>query len=128
VNEQARAPQLARKWARTCALMLAFGCVSMTGGVAAAEEPPATADDCVSFENRVGDKQISVQVQNSCDIRLSCNLKYTVRCSASDGSESSSSAKAEAFKLGRKGKHELSLSAESCKQNWDIDQIQWECV
>lgn len=127
MKKQARAPKLARKWTRQCAAVLALGCVAMTGGVAVAQEAPDNADDCVSFENQLGDKQVSIQVQNSCDIRLSCSLKYTVRCSATDGSHSSSSAKTEAFKLGRKGKHQLSLSAEACKQSWDIDQIEWTC-
>lgn len=122
MRELGRAPR-ARKWA----LLLVLGCVPTLTGVAAAEETPATADDCVSFDNHLGDKQIELHVKNSCDIKLSCNLKYTVRCSSTDGSQSSSSPKAEAFKLGRKGSHELSLSAEDCKQNWDIDQIQWTC-
>lgn len=123
-----RARELSRRWVRRFALTLALGCVPMAESVAVAEEAPRGADDCVSFENRLGDKRISVHVQNSCDVRLSCNLAYTVRCSTTDGSQSSSSHKAESFKLARRGKHELSLSAEACKQNWDIDEIRWECV
>ena len=108
--------------------MLALGSVPMAGSAGAAEEAPRDADDCVSFENQVGEKQVSVQVQNRCDIKLSCSLKYTLRCSTSDGKSSQSSARQRAFALGRKGSHELSLSAEECKQSWDIDQIQWTCA
>jgi hypothetical protein len=123
VNKHGRAPRAARKWAVVFSLLAA----SLAEGVAAAEEAPDGADDCVSFQNQLGNREISVHVENSCDIKLSCNLSYVVRCSSNDGSSSSRSAKQEAFKLARKGKHDLSLSAADCKQSWDIDQINWTC-
>ncbi len=124
MNKHWRAPLSARRWAVVFSLLA----VPLVEGVAAAEEAPDNADDCVSFQNQLGDKEISVHVENSCDIKLSCSLSYVVRCSASDGSSSSRSAKQEAFKLGRKGQHDLLLSASDCKQAWDIDQITWTCV
>lgn len=120
--------KLGRACARKWALVLSLGCAPMMEGVAAAEEAPENADDCVRFESEPSNKSVAVHVKNSCDIKLSCSLKYTLRCSASDGSQSRSSSQQEAFNLGRKGSHELSLSAESCKQAWDIDQIQWTCA
>jgi len=127
VKTQRRAPAPARIWLRRCAWGFALGCVPLVVPLAAAEQRPEGADDCVRFENLVGDKQMTVRVQNSCDVKLSCHLTYRLRCSATSGSQTSSETKAEAFKLARKGSHELALSAEVCKQSWDIDQIQWTC-
>jgi hypothetical protein len=123
VNEQRRAPTLARKWAIVFSLMT----IPFVEGVAAAEEAPDNADDCVSFQNQLGNKQLTIHVANSCDIKLSCSINYVLRCSDNDGRASSRSSKQEAFKLGRKGQQELSLSAEACKQSWDIDQVTWTC-
>ena len=123
MSKQRRAPATARKWAVVFSLLA----LPFVEGVAVAEEAPDNADDCVSFQNQLGNKQVSIHVENSCDIKLSCSLSYVVRCSGNDGSSSSRNAKQEAFKLGRKGQHDLSLSAEDCKQSWDIDQITWTC-
>ncbi len=121
MKKQGRAPR-ARRWA----WLLSLGLAPLRGA-AAAEEAPDSADDCVRFESEPRSKSIDVHVKNSCDIKLSCNLNYTLRCSTNDGSQNSSSSRRAAFQLAPSGSHELSLSAESCKQAWDIDQIQWTC-
>jgi hypothetical protein len=123
VNEQGRAPKTARR----LALVFSLLAVPLAEGVAAAEEAPDNANDCVSFRTQLGNKQLLIHVENSCDIKLSCSLDYVVRCSSNDGSASFRSSRQKAFKLGGKGQHDLSLSAEACKQSWEIDQITWTC-
>ncbi len=117
----------APKWARMWAVLCALGSVSLAQGSAQAEQAAPSADDCVSAQSQVGNKRIDVQIQNSCDVKLSCSLKYELRCSTNDGRQTARLNRQESFRLGGNGKHELSLSAEECKQSWDIDKIEWAC-
>jgi hypothetical protein len=123
VSKHGYAPRPARRWAVLCAL----GCTLVAQGTAVAEEAAPSADDCVRAESQVRSKGIDVQLENSCDVKLSCRLRYVLSCSTNDGRHTSRINRQESFRLGGKDKHELSLSAEECKQSWDIDKIEWAC-
>lgn len=120
--------QLAR--ARRCARWVVLG--AALSGVAfstdaRSAEVEESADACVAFRNESADKQLRVHARNSCERRLSCTLDYTVLCEDAEGRQTSRSEKRTPFQLGKKGTHELTLSAEACMQGWRIDELRWTC-
>lgn len=122
-----------RRLARALSLIAMFGCVSFSAGASAEEdgETPETANDCVSFRDEAGDKELRIDATNDCKLRLSCHLDYTVRCMSSDEQgkekETSRSHKIAPFVLTPKGKATVTLSAAACKQGWAIDDFAWTC-
>jgi hypothetical protein len=93
----------------------------------AEEAEPDTANACVGFQNRVGDKEIVVHAGNDCERRLACTLDYSVTCEDNAGKITSRSQKRSPFSLAPKGNAELTLSAADCKQGWSIDELVWKC-
>jgi len=53
--------------------------------VAAASEPIPNASDCMSFQNEIQEKSIVVHASNVCDRKLSCALRFVVRCEDNEG-------------------------------------------
>lgn len=86
-----------------------------------------TANACVGFQNRVGDKEIVVHADNDCERRLTCTLDYSVRCEDNAGKVTSRAQKRSPFNLAPKGNTDLTLSATDCKQGWAIDDLVWNC-
>ncbi len=119
-------PVCARRYAR----WMVFG-VAVAGGALSTDVSAAQAEDdvdaCVGFRNETAEKRLLVHARNSCERRLSCTLDYTVLCEDLEGKQTSRSAKRAPFQLGKKGTHELSLSAEACTQGWRIDELRWSC-
>jgi hypothetical protein len=112
-----------------CLISAPFG-VSPTMGVRAASAQaaePDTANACVGFQNRVGDKEIAVHADNDCERRLTCTLDYSVRCEDNTGKVTSRAQKRSPFNLPPKGNADLTLSATDCKQGWAIDDLVWNC-
>ena len=88
---------------------------------------PDTANACVGFQNRVGDKEILVHAGNDCERRLACTLDYTVTCEDHTGKATSRVQGHTPFNLAPKGNADLTLSAADCKQGWSIDDLVWKC-
>jgi hypothetical protein len=116
--------------ASLCLISAPFGAnpVLGAGGVRPASAQEAdTADACVGFHNREGDKEIVVHADNVCERRLACTLDYVVVCEDNDGKTTSHAQKHSRFSLAPKGNAELTLSATDCKQGWKIDELIWNC-
>lgn len=106
----------------------AFGLASSSRSVSAqGEEKPETADACVSFHEETVDRALVVEATNSCQLRLSCRLDYTVRCTDLDGKQTSKQDKRAPFALAPKSAAKVTLSASSCQQGWRIDDFSWTC-
>lgn len=86
-----------------------------------------TADACLSFRDETVDKALVVEATNSCQLRLSCRLDYTVRCTDLDGKQTSQANKRAPFALAPKSVAKVTLSASSCQQGWRIDDFSWTC-
>jgi hypothetical protein len=115
-------------WARRSARVLTFFAVSALASVSVgAEEEPETADACVSFRDETVDKALVVEATNSCQLRLSCRLDYTVRCTDLDGKQTSKAEKRAPLALAPKSNAKVTLSASSCQQGWRIDDFSWTC-
>ena len=112
-----------------CLISAPFGANPAMGVRPAAAQPaePDTANACVGFQNRVGDKEIVVHADNDCERRLACTLDYSVTCRDNAGKASSRAQKRSPFNLAPKGNAELTLSAADCKQGWAIDDLVWNC-
>ena len=105
-----------------------FGVAPGIAGEARAGAAQPAVAECVNFHDDVQEKSILVRAKNACDRRLSCTLRYEVRCE--DNSEhrrTSSNAESARFTLASEGSTELVLSAERCPQAWTIDQVNWQC-
>jgi hypothetical protein len=92
--------------------------------------PTETADACLGFTNQSRDKLLMIQATNACERKLACRLSYVLRCydNGQPPPRLTSQTKHErAFRLAAKGSAELSLSAETCKQGWSIDEVSWVC-
>jgi len=98
-------------------------------GVLAAQADPPTpnASDCMSFQNEVQEKSIVVHASNICERRLSCSLDFVLRCEDNAGKVTSSTKGRTRFALAAHGAENLELSAEACKQGWNIDDVSWIC-
>jgi hypothetical protein len=105
-----------------------FGAVaSLPAGssVAHAEEPPL---QCVGFQQSVQEnKTIEYEVENGCEKKQACSLSWTIQCENDKGKATDRSRKSERFVLAPSSKKAVSLSAESCKQSWRIEEVTWQC-
>lgn len=119
---------LARHFARIFIVSAAFGLVCTPLSVSAqGEAAPETADACVSFHDEAVDRGLVVEASNDCQLRLTCRLDYTVRCTDLDGKQTSKADKRAPFALSPKSKTKVTLSASSCQQGWRIDDFSWTC-
>ena len=112
-----------------CLISAPFGANPAVGvrPALAEEAEPDTANACVGFQNRVGEKEILVHAGNDCERRLTCTLDYSVTCEDNAGKATSRAQKRSPFNLAPKGVAELTLSAADCKQGWAIDDLAWKC-
>ncbi len=112
----------------SAAFGLATASVSAKGEESApGDEKPESADACVSFHDETVDKSLVVEATNSCKLRLSCRLDYTVRCTDLEGKETSKLNKRAPFSLSPKSSTKVVMSAASCQQGWRIDDFSWTC-
>jgi hypothetical protein len=110
-----------------CLISAPFGANPSVGVRPALAQEADTANACVGFQNRVGDKEIVVHADNDCERRLTCTLDYSVTCEDNGGKTTSRAEKHSPFNLAPKGNAELTLSATDCKQGWKIDDLVWKC-
>jgi hypothetical protein len=119
--------------ARWCARLATFGFLLGTTAVSAQSKPdssksaPESIDACVDFQNNVGDHVLSLRAQNSCERKLSCSLEYTVSCLDARDKQTASSKHNVPFRLAGKGSYDLSISAQACKQGWQVHEMAWTC-
>ncbi|MDF3067912.1 MAG: hypothetical protein K0R38_3513 [Polyangiaceae bacterium] len=107
--------------------LLAVSALSSVSVGAEKEAKPETADACVSFHDETVDKALVVEATNSCQLRLSCRLDYTVRCTDLDGKQTRKVDKRAPFSLAPKSQVKVTLSASTCQQGWRIDDFSWTC-
>jgi hypothetical protein len=110
-----------------CLISAPFGANPAVGVRPALAQEGDTANACVGFQNRVGDKELVVHAGNDCERRLACTLAYSVTCEDNAGKVTSRAQKQSPFNLAPKGDAELTLSAADCKQGWAIDDLAWKC-
>jgi hypothetical protein len=114
---------------RVLAVVCGVGVIGVVALVPAkAAHADEGADSCVGFEKSDDDKAIVYDAKNSCDQKLSCELRWRVQCEDADGNVTASVKKSARFSLSESGTHTLSLSAETCKQSWRIDDVAWKCT
>jgi hypothetical protein len=120
---------IARRCARlsSFALLLGSTSVSAQGKPETSKAPLESADACVDFQNDVGDHVLSLRAQNSCERKLSCSLEYTVSCLDASDKQTTSSKHNVPFRLASKGSYDLSISAQACKQGWQVHEMAWTC-
>jgi hypothetical protein len=87
-----------------------------------------SAHDCVGFEKREADHELSFRAKSSCERKLECTLDYRLSCEDIGGRITSSTELRVAFELASKGERNLTLSAASCKQGFRIDNVDWKCI
>jgi len=92
-----------------------------------ADESKPNANDCMSFQNDVQEKSIAVHASNACARHLSCTLHYLVRCEDNAGKVTASTNESAHFALGPHGETAVTMSAEQCKQGWNIEGVSWVC-
>lgn len=111
--------------------VVAVVCLGVIGAVAVVPAGTASAnegsDSCVGFEKTDDEKAILYDAKNSCDQKLTCELRWRVQCEDADGNVTSTAKKSARFVLSGSGTHSLSLSADTCKQGWRIDDVTWKC-
>lgn len=92
--------------------------------VAQAEE---TAESCLAFRKSNLEKGLAFDIESSCGMKLACKVSWVVQCSDNDGKVESKTAKTERFGLAASESHSVTMSAESCKQSWRVDDVKWGC-
>lgn len=109
------------------ATICALGALSMVSGSLSLARADEVDSGCVGFEKSEDDKVIVYEAKNSCDEKLSCRMSWLLQCESTEGKVTARSKKSASFELGASGTHEVSLSAEQCKQGWSIDDVSWSC-
>jgi hypothetical protein len=82
---------------------------------------------CLHFEKSERDKTIIYEVESSCEKKQTCAISWAVQCEDEKGAITDRSHKTKRFILDRDGKASIELSAESCKQGWRIDDVNYKC-
>jgi hypothetical protein len=95
-------------------------------GSASAEETP-NASDCIGFEKNENDHNIQYSIENVCERKLSCSVRWKLTCEDKNGRATSKSSHKANVSLDASGSAEVTASAESCKQGWRIDDVSWSC-
>ena len=113
---------------RACALLVV---VTTTGLAlvpeALAEEPPSSANECVTFRSDAGERTQAVAVENGCKRAVTCSLRYAVTCESHDRKVRKRSEHTQRFQLAADQARTVMLSATACKQNHHIEDIEWTC-
>jgi hypothetical protein len=87
----------------------------------------STSGQCLHFEKSEREKTIIYAVESSCEKKQTCSISWEVQCEDEKGAISDRSYKTKRFILDRDGKASIELSAESCKQAWRIDDVNYKC-
>ncbi len=95
-------------------------------GVAHASETP-NASDCIGFQKSELDKGLSYSIENVCERKLSCGVKWTLTCEDADGKTTAKTPGKAHVSLDASGSAAVTASADSCKQGWRIDEVSWSC-
>lgn len=115
----------ARRVARAVSIWAVLAVLS--AATTRAADARMTANDCLSFDQRDGEKELLYHAQNACEHELDCRMSYTLRCEDSKGNVTSSAARQLSFALSKNGSRELTLSAKQCQQGWTIADVNWSC-
>jgi hypothetical protein len=87
----------------------------------------STSGQCLHFEKSESRKTITYEVESSCEKQQTCAISWAVQCEDEKGAVTDRSRKTKRFLLDRDGKTSIELSAESCKQGWRIDDVNYKC-
>ncbi|MEZ4454465.1 MAG: hypothetical protein R3B09_33750 [Nannocystaceae bacterium] len=110
---------------RRALLVLSFAALS-TLAPAAAEASP-TVSECVQVAaDNVADG-MSLQVENTCDFAVRCELTWSVRCEG-DAAEAPARPMSLTVRLAKAAREALLASGAACgEQIWEIVDDHWEC-
>jgi hypothetical protein len=118
-----RSPSLAR-WP-----ICAFALCSLVSTVTAQKKKGRSVGDCAAFDqrDRADEDGVDFTVDNRCDVKLSCGIKWSVTCAP--GTRKAKSKKGGvAFTLEADAVEAVTASAEHCGfAGWEIKDISWSC-
>jgi len=86
-----------------------------------------TSGQCLHFDKSEREKTIIYEVESSCEKQQTCAISWAVQCEDEKGTVTDRSRKSKRFLLDKDGKTSIELSAESCKQGWRIDDVNYKC-
>jgi hypothetical protein len=95
--------------------------------VRAALAADSSDESCVGFEKSDAEKGVDYSVKNSCDKKLSCEVKWKVSCENGEGKVTQSRSDSARFDLPGTNEHTVQASASDCKAGWRIDDVTWSC-
>lgn len=87
----------------------------------------STSGQCLHFEKSERNKTITYEVESSCEKKQTCTISWAVQCEDEKGVVTDRLQKTKRFTLETDGKTSIELSAESCKQAWRIDDVNYKC-
>ena len=116
-----------RRWKAVVYLSVSLGVLAPAPAGLPLAHADETSFQCMGFQQSTREKSIEYEIENSCDSKQACSLAWTVQCEDDKGKTTERSRKSERFTLEPAGTKAVSLSAESCKQSWRIEEVTWKC-
>jgi hypothetical protein len=87
-------------------------------------------DDCTSFTqlDREDEEGVDFAIHSTCDVKLSCGIKWTLVCAPESRKKSKKTREQVAFDLEYGASDGATASAASCGfDGWEITDITWSC-
>ena len=83
---------------------------------------------CASFDQHDREEAgVDLVVGNGCDVKLSCNVSWTLTCTPRGGGNTRTSERSD-FALDTGGQQSTLASPASCgSHSWQIDDVSWSC-
>ena len=84
---------------------------------------------CVDFKQTLASDEESVDLQltNSCNFEISCSVEWKLECSSTTGKSLADDRKKETS-LDHLESWDLNASASACETDWEIKNVNWQCV
>lgn len=86
-----------------------------------------SADECVRMRQTQVADGLALAIENNCDRSLSCSLAWTVQCESATGRVTRRSKEGARLLVSTADTRSATASAQTCGDNWRIDDISWEC-
>lgn len=117
-----------------CALALAALAIAASPAMAETKKKPkkkakkTPVSVCASFDQRDReDEGVDLVVGNGCDVKLSCNVSWSLTCTPRSGHASRTTDRAD-FALDTGGTQSTLASPGRCgNDGWVIDDVSWSC-
>jgi len=83
---------------------------------------------CMKYSQRMSEIGIHLTLDNRCDVDLSCDMSWSLRCDGSDGEKASTKKQTDTLFVSTDDSESAFASAAACgDRGWRVTNVRWGC-